>query len=52
MLHRQEAEDRKAPEATTWAAEFLLRVGESRGFFGCGSTQVPFMRQKGDELHK
>jgi hypothetical protein len=34
MLHLQEAEDRKAPAATTWAAEFLLRVGESREFLG------------------
>jgi hypothetical protein len=28
----QEAEDRKPPAATTWAAEFLLRAGESREF--------------------
>ena len=34
MLHLQEAEDRKVPEATTWAAELLLRVGKSREFLG------------------
>jgi len=34
MLHLQEAEDRKAPEATTWATELLLRVGKSREFLG------------------
>jgi hypothetical protein len=34
MLHLQEAEDRKAPEATTWASELLLRVGKSREFLG------------------
>jgi hypothetical protein len=30
MLQLQETEDRKTPAATTWAAEFLLRVGESK----------------------
>ena len=34
MLQLQETEDRKPPAATTWAAEFLLRVGESRDFLG------------------
>jgi hypothetical protein len=34
MLQLQEAEDRKTPAATTWAAEFLLRAGESRQFLG------------------
>jgi len=34
MLQLQEAEDRQAPAATTWAAEFLLRVGESMEFLG------------------
>jgi hypothetical protein len=34
MLQLQEAEDRKTPAATTWAAEFLLRAGESREFLG------------------
>jgi hypothetical protein len=34
MLQLQEAKDRKAPAATTWAAKFLLRVGESREFLG------------------
>jgi len=33
-LQLQEAEDRKTPAATTWAAEFLLRAGESREFLG------------------
>jgi hypothetical protein len=31
MLQLQEAEDRKAPGATTRAVEFLLRVGGNRG---------------------
>jgi hypothetical protein len=34
MLQLQETEDRKTPAATTWAAEFLLTVGESREFLG------------------
>jgi hypothetical protein len=34
MLQLQEAEDRKPPAATTWAAEFLLRVGESKECLG------------------
>jgi hypothetical protein len=34
MLQLQEVEDRKPPAATTWAAEFLLRAGESREFLG------------------
>ena len=34
MLQLQEIEDRKTPAATTWAAEFLLRAGESRKFLG------------------
>jgi hypothetical protein len=32
MLQLQEAEDRKTPAATTWAAKYLLRAGESREF--------------------
>ena len=38
MLQLQEVEDRKTPAATTWAAEFLLREGESREFFGLWIT--------------
>jgi hypothetical protein len=34
MLQLQEAEDRKSSATTTWAAEFSLRVGESREFLG------------------
>jgi hypothetical protein len=34
MHQLQEIEDRKTPAATTWAAEFLLRAGESREFSG------------------
>jgi hypothetical protein len=34
MLQLQGAEDRKAPADTTWAAEFLHSVGESREFLG------------------
>ena len=34
MLQLQEAEDRKTPAATTWAAEFCLRTGECREFLG------------------
>jgi hypothetical protein len=34
MLQHQEAEDRKTPAATTWAAEILLRAKESREFLG------------------
>ena len=34
MLQLQETENRKPPTATTLAAEFLLRVGESREFLG------------------
>ena len=34
MLQLQEVEDKKTPAATTWAAEFLLREGESRKFLG------------------
>ena len=34
MLPLQEAEKRQAPGATTWAAEFLIREGESREFLG------------------
>jgi hypothetical protein len=33
-LQLQEAEDRKTPAATTWAAEFLLRAGKSKEFLG------------------
>jgi hypothetical protein len=32
MLQLQEAEDWKTPAATTWAAEYLVRAGESREF--------------------
>ena len=38
MLQLQEVEDRKPPAATTWAAEFLLREGESREFLGLWIT--------------
>jgi hypothetical protein len=38
MLQLQEVEDRKTPAATTWAAEFLLREGESREFLGLWIT--------------
>jgi hypothetical protein len=34
MLQLQEADTWKKPAATTWAAEFLLREGESREFLG------------------
>jgi hypothetical protein len=34
MLQLQEVEDRKTQVATTWAAEFFLREGESREFPG------------------
>jgi hypothetical protein len=34
MLQLQEADNWKNPAATTWAAEFLLREGESREFLG------------------
>ena len=34
MLQLQEANNWKKPAATTWAAEFLLREGESREFLG------------------
>jgi len=34
MLQLQEAENWKKPAATTWAAEFLLREGESRKCLG------------------
>ena len=34
MLQLQETEDRKPPAATTWAAEFLIRAGESGEFLG------------------
>jgi hypothetical protein len=34
MLQLQEAKDKKVPAATTWATEFLLMVGEIRGFLG------------------
>ena len=34
MLQLQEADNWKKPAATTWAAEFLLREGESREFLG------------------
>jgi hypothetical protein len=54
MLQLQEAEDRKAPAVTTWAAEFLLGAGESREFLGSprGSIQALFMKQKRDERRK
>jgi hypothetical protein len=38
MLQLQEVEGRKTPVATTWAAEFFLREGESREFLGLWST--------------
>jgi hypothetical protein len=38
MLQLQEVEDRKIPAVTTWAAEFLLRGGESREFLGLWIT--------------
>ncbi len=34
MLQLQEAENWNKPAATTWAAEFLLREGESRECLG------------------
>jgi len=34
MTQLQEAENRTSPAATTWAAEFLLRPGESREILG------------------
>ncbi len=34
MLQPQDFEDREFPAATTWAADFLLREGESREFLG------------------
>ena len=34
MTHLQEEENRTSPAATTWAAEFLLRQGESRDVLG------------------
>ena len=34
MLQLQEADNWEKPAATTWAAEFLLRDGESREFLG------------------
>jgi hypothetical protein len=34
MLQLQEADNWEKPAATTWAAEFLLREGESRVFLG------------------
>ena len=34
MLQLQEADNWENPAATTWAAEFLLRDGESREFLG------------------
>ena len=34
MLQLQEAENWNKPAATTWAAEFLLREGESRDCLG------------------
>lgn len=34
MLQLQEAEYWKKPATTTWAAEFLLREGESREILG------------------
>jgi hypothetical protein len=38
ILQLQEVEDKKPPAATTWAAEFLLREGESREFLGLWIT--------------
>jgi hypothetical protein len=38
MLQLQEGEDRKTLAATTWAAEFLLREGDSREFLGLWIT--------------
>jgi hypothetical protein len=52
MLQLQETEDRKAQAATTWAAEFLLRVGESREFLGMWINSGAIHGQKGDERHK
>ena len=34
MLHLQETDNWERPTTTTWAAEFLLRDGESREFLG------------------
>ena len=34
MIQLQEAENRQSPGATTWAADFLNRDGESRKFLG------------------
>jgi hypothetical protein len=38
MRELQEVEDRKIPAATTWAAEFLIREGESKEFLGLWIT--------------
>jgi hypothetical protein len=52
VLQLQEVEDRKTPAATTWAAEFLLREGESREFLGLWITSGVIMKQRGDELRR
>jgi hypothetical protein len=46
MLQLQEVEDRKTPAATTWAAEFLLREGESREFLGLWITSGAYHEAK------
>jgi ribonuclease HI len=46
MLQLREAEDRKDPAATTCAAEFLLRVGESWEFLGLWMNSVAIHEAK------
>jgi hypothetical protein len=44
MLQFQEAEDKKTPATTTWAAEFLIRVRESKEFFGLWTNWLLFLQ--------
>jgi hypothetical protein len=46
MLQLQLAEDRKTPAATTRAAEFLLKAGESRSFLGSWIHSGPIHEAK------
>jgi hypothetical protein len=46
MLQLQEVENRKTPAATTWAAEFLLREGESRELLGLWITSGAIQEAK------
>ena len=52
MLQLQEDENWNKPTATTWAAEFLLRGGESREILGAWIRPAKDLKPKREESSK